>query len=111
MAAGNNNNSESTRPLNFGYYIQKLGKMCFHMQVGTVTVSTYSMYNNGMSVTDVATLVIILNAQVNVICHVTTVVTSNSTTKKKKVVGLERGPLSLVSTTEELLDRKVAAPV
>jgi hypothetical protein len=28
---------------------------------------------------------------------------------KKK--GLERGPLSLVSTTEELLDRKVAAPV
>jgi hypothetical protein len=31
--------------------------------------------------------------------------------EKKKVVGLERGPLSLVSTTEELLDRKVAAPV
>jgi hypothetical protein len=30
---------------------------------------------------------------------------------KIKVVGLERGPLSLVSTTEELLDRKVAAPV
>jgi hypothetical protein len=33
------------------------------------------------------------------------------TTRKKKVVGLERGPLSLLSTTEELLDRKVAAPV
>jgi hypothetical protein len=33
------------------------------------------------------------------------------TTRKKKVVGLERGPLSLVRTTEELLDRKVAAPV
>jgi hypothetical protein len=33
------------------------------------------------------------------------------TTSKKKVVGLERGLLSLVSTTEELLDRKVAAPV
>jgi hypothetical protein len=31
--------------------------------------------------------------------------------KRKKVVGLERGPLSLVSTTEELLDRKAAAPV
>jgi hypothetical protein len=31
--------------------------------------------------------------------------------KEKQVVGLERGPLSLVSTTEELLDRKVAAPV
>jgi hypothetical protein len=29
---------------------------------------------------------------------------------EKKVVGLERGPLSLVSTTEELLDRKLAAP-
>jgi hypothetical protein len=29
----------------------------------------------------------------------------------KKVVGLERGPLSLVSTTEELLDRKVAVLV
>jgi hypothetical protein len=26
-------------------------------------------------------------------------------------MSLERGPLSLVSTTEELLDRKVAAPV
>jgi hypothetical protein len=26
-------------------------------------------------------------------------------------VGLERGPLSIVSTTEELLDREVAAPV
>jgi hypothetical protein len=26
-------------------------------------------------------------------------------------VGLERGPLNLVSTTEELLDKKVAAPV
>jgi hypothetical protein len=36
---------------------------------------------------------------------------SGTTRKKiKKVVGLERGPLSLVSTTEELLDRKVAAP-
>jgi hypothetical protein len=32
-------------------------------------------------------------------------------TARKKVVSLERGPLSLVSTTEELLDRKVAAPV
>jgi hypothetical protein len=31
--------------------------------------------------------------------------------KKKAVVGLERGPLSLVSTIEELLDGKVAAPV
>jgi hypothetical protein len=33
------------------------------------------------------------------------------TTRIKKVVGLERGPLSLVSTTEELIDRKVAVPV
>jgi hypothetical protein len=33
------------------------------------------------------------------------------TIRKKKVVGPERGPLSLMSTTEELLDRKVAAPV
>jgi hypothetical protein len=32
-------------------------------------------------------------------------------TTRKKVVGLERGPLSLVSTTEELVHRKVAAPV
>jgi hypothetical protein len=32
-------------------------------------------------------------------------------TTKKKVVGLELGPLSLMSTTEELLDRKVTAPV
>jgi hypothetical protein len=31
-------------------------------------------------------------------------------TARKKVC-LERGPLSLVSTTEELLDRKLAAPV
>jgi hypothetical protein len=31
--------------------------------------------------------------------------------KGKQVVGLERNPLSLVSTSEELLDRKVAAPV
>jgi hypothetical protein len=30
---------------------------------------------------------------------------------QKKIMGLEWGPLSLVSTTEELLDRKVAAPV
>jgi hypothetical protein len=28
-----------------------------------------------------------------------------------EVVGLERGPISLVSATEELLERKVAAPV
>jgi hypothetical protein len=33
------------------------------------------------------------------------------TTKEKKVMGLERGSLSVVSTTEELLDRKVAVPV
>jgi hypothetical protein len=33
------------------------------------------------------------------------------TTRKKKVMDLERGSLSLVSTTEELLDRKAAAPV
>jgi hypothetical protein len=32
-------------------------------------------------------------------------------TTRKKVVGLERGPLGLVSITEELLDRKIAAPV
>jgi hypothetical protein len=31
--------------------------------------------------------------------------------KQKKVVGLERGPLRLLITTDELLDRKVAAPV
>jgi hypothetical protein len=30
---------------------------------------------------------------------------------EKKLMSLERGPLSLVSTTEELLERKVAAPV
>jgi hypothetical protein len=35
----------------------------------------------------------------------------HGTTREKKVVGLERGPLSIVSTAEELLDRKVAAPV
>jgi hypothetical protein len=29
--------------------------------------------------------------------------------QKKKVVGLERGPLSLVSTIQQILDRKVAA--
>jgi hypothetical protein len=34
----------------------------------------------------------------------------HGTTLPKKVMGLERGPLSLVSTTEELLNRKVAAP-
>jgi hypothetical protein len=32
-------------------------------------------------------------------------------TSRIKVVDLERGPLGLVSTTEELLDRKVTAPV
>jgi hypothetical protein len=32
-------------------------------------------------------------------------------TTEKKVVRLEQGPVNLVSTTEELLDRKVAAPV
>jgi hypothetical protein len=32
-------------------------------------------------------------------------------TTRKKIVGLERGSLSLVSTTEELLDIKVTAPV
>jgi hypothetical protein len=32
-------------------------------------------------------------------------------TTRKKVVALERSPLKLVSTTEELLDRKVATPV
>jgi hypothetical protein len=33
------------------------------------------------------------------------------TTRKKKIVCLERGPLNLESTTEKLLDRKVAAHV
>jgi hypothetical protein len=37
--------------------------------------------------------------------------TTRFSEKKKTVVGLERGSLSLVSTIEELLDRKVAAPV
>jgi hypothetical protein len=33
------------------------------------------------------------------------------TARKKRIVGLERGPLSLVTTTEELLERKkVATP-
>jgi hypothetical protein len=32
-------------------------------------------------------------------------------TTRKKIVGLERGPLSLVSATEELLDRKVPVPI
>jgi hypothetical protein len=34
-----------------------------------------------------------------------------TTTTTTTTTLLERGPLSLVSTTEELLDRKVAAPV
>jgi hypothetical protein len=34
-----------------------------------------------------------------------------TTRKKIRVLGLERGPLSLMSTGEELLDRNVAAPV
>jgi hypothetical protein len=34
---------------------------------------------------------------------------SCTTRMKRKVVGLERGPLSLEGTTEQLLDRKVAA--
>jgi hypothetical protein len=33
------------------------------------------------------------------------------TKQNKTIVVLERGPLSLVSTTEKLLDRKVAVPV
>jgi hypothetical protein len=33
------------------------------------------------------------------------------TNRKRNLVGLERGPLSLESATDELLDRKVAAPV
>jgi hypothetical protein len=40
-----------------------------------------------------------------------TTIFSEEKKKGKQVVGLERGPLSLVSTTEELLDRKVAAAV
>jgi hypothetical protein len=32
-------------------------------------------------------------------------------TTRKNVVGLERGPLSLVSTTDELLVRKIATPI
>jgi hypothetical protein len=36
---------------------------------------------------------------------------SNPGPTRKKVVGQERGPPSPVSTTEELLDRKVTAPV
>jgi hypothetical protein len=32
-------------------------------------------------------------------------------TTRKNVMGLERDPLSLVSTNEELLDRNLAAPV
>jgi hypothetical protein len=40
-----------------------------------------------------------------------TTIFSGGEKKKETVVGLERGPLSLVTTTEELLDRKVAAPV
>jgi hypothetical protein len=32
-------------------------------------------------------------------------------TTEKKIVGLERGALSLVNTTEELLDRNVDTPV
>jgi hypothetical protein len=50
---------------------------------------------------------IILNN--HIIWHSTKYYTNKD--QKKKVVGLERGPFSLVSTTEELLDRKVAAPV
>jgi hypothetical protein len=37
--------------------------------------------------------------------------TTRFSEEKKTVVGLERGALSLVSTTEKLLDRKVAVPV
>jgi hypothetical protein len=32
-------------------------------------------------------------------------------TTRKKIVGLERGLFNLMSTTEELLDRKEAAPL
>jgi hypothetical protein len=41
----------------------------------------------------------------------TFIFTIPGTATKKKLVGLERGPLSLVSTTKEILNRKVAAAV
>jgi hypothetical protein len=44
--------------------------------------------------------------QINPLCGLVVRVT-----RKKKVMSLKRGPLSLLCTTEELLDRKVAAPV
>jgi hypothetical protein len=50
----------------------------------------------------------------NIIIIIIIIIEPDFLKKKKKgikVVGLERGPLSLVSATEELLDRKVAAPV
>jgi hypothetical protein len=48
---------------------------------------------------------------VRVLCHRSRGPGSIPGTTKKKVLGLERGLLSFVSTTEELLDIKVAAPV
>jgi hypothetical protein len=45
------------------------------------------------------------------IVRLKTYATEFSYYQKIKIMGLERGPLGLVSTTEELLDRKVAAPV
>jgi hypothetical protein len=63
-------------------------------------------------------IIVALNRKVATDCHYNKVLQirgpgfdSRHYRGKKKVVGLERGPLSLVSTTEELLDRKVAAPV
>jgi hypothetical protein len=53
------------------------------------------------------------NYKVHMFIHHAVVLLAAATiaTTRKKKVGLEQGPLSLVSTTEELLDRKVTAPV
>jgi hypothetical protein len=48
---------------------------------------------------------------VRVLCYRSGGLGSIPGTTRKIVVSLEWGPLSLVSTIEELLDRKVAAPV
>jgi hypothetical protein len=77
------------------FYLQSVLVHSVGFEVGTASVACPPLWSNGQSSW----------------LHIRRPGFNSRHYHKKKVVGLERSPLSLVITTEELLDRKVAAPV
>jgi hypothetical protein len=106
-------NYEECRLLGCGNVSEERVSSIFRIEERTRALSELQSVNNSLTRFLVRVIFSTLKMEVTSSSETSVykITTSHHRESLKFYETLERGPLSLVSTTEELLDRKVAAPV